>query len=101
VRVRAFGLGFLVALALVTADGTQAVGALLILGLLAAPGGAAHLLVSDPRRGLVLAVAIAVLSAWGGLALAYAVPALPPSTAVIGLAVGAYAAAVLVTSRRR
>jgi hypothetical protein len=30
---------------------------------------------------------------WAGLALAYAVPSLPPSTAIIGLAAGAYVAA--------
>ena len=38
IRVRALGTAFLVALAVVTAESTQAVGALLLLGLLAAPG---------------------------------------------------------------
>jgi len=27
---------------------------------------------------------------WGGLALAYAIPALPPSTAIVTIAVGIY-----------
>src|SRR5204862_5853080 len=37
VRVKLLGAGVLAALAVVTAEGTQAVGALLVLGLLAAP----------------------------------------------------------------
>ena len=51
VPVRLLGLGILLALAAVTAEGTQAVGALLILGLLSAPAGAAHRLDRQPLRG--------------------------------------------------
>lgn len=98
VPVRVLGVGFLVAVALITADGTQAIGALLVLGLLGAPAGAAHQLTADPRRGIALSAAVAVLAVWGGLALAYAVPALPPSSAIIGLAAAAYACAA--ASRR-
>jgi zinc/manganese transport system permease protein len=93
VPVRALGAGFLVAVAIVTADGTQAIGALLVLGLLAAPAGAAHQLTADPRRGIALSGVLAVGAVWGGLALSYAVPSLPPSSAIIGLAAAAYAAA--------
>lgn len=88
-------IGFLVLLAVVTAESTQAVGALLLLGLIAAPGGAARVLTARPYRGVALSGAIAVGSMWGGLALSYAIGALPASTAVIGLAAGAYAAASL------
>jgi zinc/manganese transport system permease protein len=95
VPVRALGAGFLVLLAAVTAESTQAVGALLLLGLLAAPAGAAHLLTTRPYRGLALSGAIAVGSMWAGLALAYAVPSLPPSSAIIGLAAASYAGAAL------
>ncbi|MGB0097190.1 MAG: metal ABC transporter permease [Solirubrobacteraceae bacterium] len=42
IPVRVLGILFLLALAIVTAQSTQAVGALLLLGLLAAPAGAAH-----------------------------------------------------------
>jgi zinc/manganese transport system permease protein len=93
--VRCLGAGFLLLVALITADGTQAVGALLVLGLLSAPAGAAHQLTADPRRGLLLAAAIGVGAVWTGLALSYAVPAIPPSSAIIGLAGGAFAAAGL------
>jgi zinc/manganese transport system permease protein len=99
-RVRALGAAFLVVFAIVTAESTQAVGALLLLGLVAAPAGAAHQLTSRPYRGLALSAAIAIGSMWGGLALAYAIPSLPPSSAIIGLAAGAYALAT-VASRTR
>jgi zinc/manganese transport system permease protein len=93
IPVRALGLAFLAALAVVSAESTQAVGALLLLGLIAAPGGAARALTARPYRSLALSGAIAVGSMWGGLALSYAISALPASTAVIGLAAAAYAAA--------
>lgn len=99
-RVRALGAAFLVVLAIVTAESTQAVGALLLLGLVAAPAGAAHQLTTRPYRGLALSAAIAVGSMWGGLALAYAIPSLPPSSAIIGLAAGSYALATVATRAR-
>jgi zinc/manganese transport system permease protein len=94
-RVRMLGAAFLVVLAIVTAESTQAVGALLLLGLIAAPAGAAHQLTARPYRGLALSAAIAVGAMWGGLALSYAISSLPPSSAIIGLAAGAYAVAGL------
>jgi zinc/manganese transport system permease protein len=97
VRVRTLGIVVLLVLAVVTAEGTQAVGALLLLGLIAAPAGAAHRLTSRPLVGLALSGAIAVGAAWGGLALSYAIASLPPSTAIIGLAAGAYGAATVAT----
>ncbi|HEY1712558.1 MAG TPA: metal ABC transporter permease [Solirubrobacteraceae bacterium] len=95
VPVRALGLAFLAALAIVCAESTQAVGALQLLGLIAAPGGAARALTARPYRGLAISGAIAVGSMWGGLALSYAIGELPASTAIIGLAAGTYAAAAL------
>ncbi|MHB8657183.1 MAG: metal ABC transporter permease [Solirubrobacteraceae bacterium] len=95
VPVRWLGAAFLGLLALVTAEGTQAVGALLVLGLVAAPAGAAHALSASAYRGLALSAGLAVAAVWGGLALAYALPALPPSSAIIGLAASGYSAAVL------
>jgi zinc/manganese transport system permease protein len=93
--VTLIGAGFLALLAIVTAQATQAVGALLLLGLLAAPAGAAHRLTVNPYRGIALAAALAVLAVWGGLALSYAIGSLPPSSAIIGLAAAEYALAAL------
>jgi zinc/manganese transport system permease protein len=89
--VRALGFAFLVLLGIVAAEATQAVGALLLLGLLAAPAGAAHRLTTNPYRGMALAAGIALLAMWGGLALSYWVAALPPGAAVILVAAGIYA----------
>ncbi len=93
--VRALGVGFLVLLAVVAAEATQAVGALLLLGLLAAPGGAARLLTDSLWRGLGLSTAIAVVSMWSGLSLSYQLTTLPPSSAVVGVATAFFALAVI------
>lgn len=93
--LRALGLGFLALLAMVAAEATQAVGALLLLGLLAAPGGAARLLTDNPWRGLALSGGLALASMWGGLALSYEASSLPPSFAVIAIASGLFALAAL------
>ncbi len=93
--VRALGVGFFAILAVVAAEATQAVGALLLLGLLAAPGGAARLLTDNPWRGLALSAAIAVGSTWVGLFLSYEIDSLPAGTAVIGVAAAAFAAAAI------
>ncbi len=95
VPVRAVGIAFLVLLGLVAAEATQAVGALLLLGLLAAPGGAARLLTDRPWPGLAVSAAIAVGSMWLGLALSYEIDSLPASTAVVSVAALAFVLAGL------
>jgi zinc/manganese transport system permease protein len=60
---------------------------------LAAPGGAALQLTRRPYLGMALSGGIALAAMWGGIALSYAIPSLPPSTAIVALAVGAYALA--------
>ncbi len=99
--VRALGLLFLALLGATTAEATQAVGALLLLGLLAAPAGAAQRLTANPYRALGLSAAIAVLSTWAGLTLSYLIPKLPPSSAIIAVATGIYLLAFLATSDLR
>jgi zinc/manganese transport system permease protein len=99
VPVRALGLAFLALLGVTAGAATQAVGALLLLGLLAAPAGAAHRLAANPFAGLALSAALALGSMWGGLALAYEVSWLPPSTAVVAIATGAYLVALALARR--
>lgn len=101
VPARALSVGFLALLGVVAAGATQAVGALLLLGLLTGPAAAAHRLTGRPYVGIALAGMLAVGAMWGGLALSYAVPRLPPSTAIVALAVGVYALAALVGARAR
>jgi zinc/manganese transport system permease protein len=100
VPVRALGLSFLAIVGLVAAQASQAVGALLLLGLLAAPAGTAHRITTNPFRGLLLSAALSVGSVWIGLTLSYAFPTLPPSSMIIASAVGIYALAVTATAAR-
>jgi zinc/manganese transport system permease protein len=81
VPVRALGLAFLAGVGATPGEATQAVGALLLLGLLAAPA-----------------------AAWAGLVIAYVVPSLPPSFSITAVAAGLYAGAGffgLVLEKRR
>jgi zinc/manganese transport system permease protein len=101
VPVRALGLVLLALLGATTAEATQAIGALLLLGLLAAPAGAAQRLTANPYHALGLSAVIAVLSTWAGLTISYAIPKLPPSSAIIAVASGVYLVAFLATSDLR
>ena len=100
IPVRALGLGFLAVVGLVAAEASQAVGALLLLGLLSAPAGTAHRLTTNPFRGLLLSAALSVASVWIGLTLSYEFPTLPPSSMIIGSAVGIYALGVAASAAR-
>jgi zinc/manganese transport system permease protein len=93
VPARLLSVGFVALLGVVAAEATQAIGALLLLGLLTGPAAAAHRLTGRPFAGIALAGLLGVGSMWGGLTLGYAVPSLPPSTAIVTLAVGCYAVA--------
>ncbi len=98
VPVRALGLLFLALVGATAGEATQAVGALLLLGLLAAPAGAAQRLTANPYIALALSGAFAVLAAWLGLVLSYLIPSLPPSTAIIGVAAAIYLLSFLLTT---
>ncbi len=98
IPVRNLGFVFLALLAVITAESTQAVGTLLLLGLITGPAAAAHVLASNPYRGIALSGALAVAATWAGLALSYVVGSLPPSSTIIGFAAGFFAVASL--SRR-
>ncbi|GAA1980170.1 metal ABC transporter permease [Kitasatospora viridis] len=100
VPVRVLGFGFLVLVGATAGEATQAVGSLLLLGLLAAPAGAAVRLTDRPFRGLALSAGLAVLEMWGGLLLSAAAPKLPPSFAIMATASAVYAATFLVRRRR-
>ncbi|MBS2962877.1 metal ABC transporter permease [Actinocrinis puniceicyclus] len=93
VPVRVLGFGFLALVGVTTAEATQAVGALLLLGLLAGPAGAALALTDRPYLGMAVSAALAVGSVWAGLALAYYVPTLPPSFSITAVVTAVYAAA--------
>ncbi len=88
--VGALGTVFLGLVGVDAALTTQVIGALLMLGLIAAPAGAAHRITANAYLALGLSSVLALASLWLGIVLAYAVPSLPPSTAIIGVATGIY-----------
>ncbi len=100
VPVRALGYAFFVLVGITAGVATQAVGALLLLGLLAAPAGAAQRLVTRPFVAPWVSAGLAVASTWAGLTLAYLAPAVPPSFGILAVATGLYLAAFVATSVR-
>ena len=100
VPVRALGFAFLGLVGAACAEATQAVGALLLLGLIAGPAGTALLLTDRPYHGMALSTALAIGEMWAGLALSYYAPRLPPSFAITAVAAVVYACA-LIASRLR
>ena len=101
VPVRLLGIIFLALLGLYAGEATQAVGALLLLGLLSAPAGAATRLTTNPYKGLALSALLALISVWAGIALSYQIASLPPSSAIVIIASAIYALSFLCTRPRR
>jgi zinc/manganese transport system permease protein len=101
VPVRLLGFGFLAVVGVTAAEASQVVGALLILGLLAAPAGAASRITSRPLLAFGLSAAIAVASMWIGLAVSFAVSSVPPSFAILATVTVVYVAAGTLRLRRR
>jgi zinc/manganese transport system permease protein len=94
------GLVFLAVVGVTAAEATQAVGALLLLGLVSAPAAAAQRLTARPYAAMGISVGIAVASMWAGLAVAYAAPQLPPSFTILAFSTGTYLAALVGTKLR-
>jgi zinc/manganese transport system permease protein len=91
VPVTALGIGFLVLVGAISAEATQAVGALLLLGLLAAPAGAALRLTDRPYVAMALASLLSVVAMVLGLVASYLLPKVPPSFGIIAVATVMYA----------
>lgn len=85
---------FLMLVGATAAEATQAIGALLLFGLLAAPPAAALRLTSRPWRALALSGGLAVLAVWLGLAAAYAWPRLPASFTIMTCSTAEYLVAI-------
>ncbi|HEX2903250.1 MAG TPA: metal ABC transporter permease [Jatrophihabitans sp.] len=93
VPVRWLGPAFLALVGLTAAEASQAVGALLLFALLAAPPAAAQRLTDRPWHGLALAAVLSVLALWLGVAASYAWSTLPPSFTIMSVATAQYALA--------
>ena len=101
VPVRGLGVGFLALVGATAAEATQAVGALLLLGLLAAPAGAAQRLPNRPYLALALAPALSVAAMVIGLLGSYLLPRVPPSFGILLVASALYASTFAVRPRLR
>jgi zinc/manganese transport system permease protein len=99
VPVRRLGIAFVVLLALTVTMAVQVVGTLLLFALVVTPAAAALRLTARPARVAVLAVAMALVSVWGGLVLSAMVD-LPPSFFVVTVAVLLWVVTWAVSVRR-
>src|SRR6202140_4363951 len=90
VPVRLLALGYLVLLALEVAVAVQVVGVLLIFALLVTPAAIAHDLTTRPAVAAAIAVALALIFTWVGLAVGYFTP-YPVGFFITTFAFGTYA----------
>lgn len=101
VPVRLLGIGFLALVGASAAEATPAMGALLLLGLLAAPAGAARRLTDRPYVAMAVAAGLAVFAMVAGLVASYLFPSLPPSFSILAVASALYAVSPLIALLRR
>ena len=85
---------FLVLLGATVAEAVQAVGALLIFGLMVTPAAIAQRVTSRPYTAMLLSGALAIVFVWIGLALAFYLP-YPASFFITAVAFGTYLAALI------
>jgi len=99
VPVRALSFVFLILVAVTAGMASQAVGALLLLALLAAPAAAAQRLTVRPHAAMWLSAGIAIASMWTGLAISYRMHDVPPSFSITATLTACYTGAVLWSRR--
>ncbi len=90
IPVKTLGLVFAGLVGVCAAEASQAVGALLVLGLLSAPAGAARLLTTRPFVALGVSAGISLGSVWAGLLVAYVTQNVTPSFAIMAVATLSY-----------
>jgi zinc/manganese transport system permease protein len=95
VPVRFVGFAFLALVGVTVGMAVQAVGTMLIVGLMVTPAATAHRLTARPLVALATAAGLAIASLWVGLVLAYHIPRVPPSVPIVGVSFAAYLAATV------
>lgn len=100
VPVRILGAVFLAIVGTTVAEATPLVGAVVVLGLLAAPAAAAARLTNRPWTALWLSTALSILSVWTGITLSYEIPAAPASFTIMSAAASCYLIAFLLNRLR-
>ncbi|HUE34912.1 MAG TPA: metal ABC transporter permease [Mycobacterium sp.] len=92
---------FLAVVGATVAEATQIIGALVVLGLLAAPAAAAARLTTRPWPGFWLSAVLATAAIWIGVTIAYAVPAAPATFTIMSTAATIYLIAAVISARGR
>ena len=87
--IRVLTAFFLILVAITVAESVQAVGALLVFGLMVTPAAVAQNLTTNPYAGMALSAAVSVLAVWLGLTLAFYI-SYPVSFFITALAFGAF-----------
>ena len=100
VPVRAMTAIFMILVAVTVAEAVQAVGALLVFGLMVTPAAIAQNLTSRPYLALALSAGLAAAVVWLGLILAFYIP-YPASFFITALAFGGYLLSLLAGRMRR
>lgn len=95
VNTRLVGVVFVAVLAFTVTEASQIVGTLLVLSLAVTPAAAARHLTAGPAKGTLVAVAIAILAADGGLLLSLAFPNVKASFFISAVSFICYALARL------
>lgn len=90
VPTRSLSSLFLVIVGVTVAEAAQIIGALVALGLLAAPAAAAARLTTQPWHRVWLSAFLAAIAMWIGVAAAYAVPAAPATFTIMSTAATIY-----------
>ena len=97
VPVQLLGIAFLGLVGICAGEATQAVGALLLLGLIAAPAAAAQRLTSRPWVAFCTSGVLAVVALWVGVTISYLASDVPPSFAIMATAAALYLATFAIT----
>jgi len=92
---------FLAVVGATVAEATQIIGALVVLGLLAAPAAAAARLTTRSWPGFWLSAVLATAAIWIGVTIAYAVPAAPATFTIMSTAATIYLIAAAIGARGR
>lgn len=98
VPTRLLSAMFLAVVGATVAEASQLIGALVVLGLLAAPAAAAARLTTRPWHGFWLASVLSTAAIWVGVILAYVIPAAPATFTIMSTAAAIYAVAALVSA---
>jgi zinc/manganese transport system permease protein len=89
VPIRLLSALFLILVAITVAESVQAVGALLVFGLMVTPAAVAQNLTTSPYAGMAVSAAVALLAVWLGLTLAFYI-SYPASFFITALAFGSF-----------